>query len=210
MPNLLHRVDDLRMRVDRSVLVLVDYQERLMPAIADQAEVLRRAGFVAAVAHELGVPVVGTAQNPEKLGPNLPPVAERLDRVIDKVTFGACEGGLDDVLAELDRTVTPPSADPAGAMLRVDPDRPRDVVIAGCETHVCLLQTALGLLEVGRRVWVVADASGSRHAADRETALTRLAWAGATVVSAEMVAFEWLRSSDHQHFRAVSRLVKEL
>lgn len=192
MPNLLHRVDDLRMRADRSVLVLVDYQERLVPVIADTEEVLRRAAFLAAVARTLGVPTIGTAQSPEKLGHNVPPVGDLLDRVVTKSTFGACEGGLDEALAALDT-----------------PDDPRDVVIAGCEAHVCLLQTALGLLEIGRRVRVVADASGSRHTADREAALARLAYAGATVVTAEMVAFEWLRTADHEHFRAVSKLVKE-
>lgn len=193
MPNLLHRVDDLRMRADRSVLVLVDYQQRLMPAIAESGEVLRRAGFLAAVARTLGVPTIGTAQNPDKLGPNVPPIGDLLDRVVAKMTFGACEGGLDEALAGLD-----------------SPDDPRDVVIAGCEAHVCLLQTALGLLEIGRRIWVVADASGSRHAGDKEAALARLAYAGATVATAEMVAFEWLRTADHEHFRAVSKLVKEL
>lgn len=181
------------MRADHSVLVLVDYQQRLMPAIADADEVLRRAGFVAAVARQLGVPVIGTAQNPDKLGPNISPVGEQLDRVVAKMTFGACEGGLDEVLAELD------GAEP-----------PRDVVVAGCETHVCLLQTALGLLEGGRRVWVIADASGSRHAHDKAAALDRLAYARATIVTAEMVAFEWLRTAAHDDFRAVSKLVKEL
>lgn len=190
------------MRADHSVLVLVDYQQRLMPAIADADEVLRRAGFAAAVARQLGVPVIGTAQNPDKLGPNISPVGEQLDRVVAKMTFGACEGGLDEVLAELD-----------GAEARAEldgPGHPRDVVVAGCETHVCLLQTALGLLEGGRRVWVIADASGSRHAHDKQAALDRLAYAGATIVTAEMVAFEWLRTAAHDDFRAVSRLVKEL
>lgn len=193
MPNLLHRVDDLRMRADRSVLVLVDYQERLMPAIADSGAVLRRAGFLATVARRLGVPTIGTAQNPDKLGPNVPVIADGLDRVVAKLTFGACEGGLDEALSAFDT-----------------PDRPRDVVIGGCETHVCLLQTALGLLEIGRRVWVVADATGSRHPADREAALARLAYAGVTVVTVEMVAFEWLRTAEHGHFRAISQLIKEL
>lgn len=193
MPNLLHRLDDLRMRADRSALVLVDYQQRLMPAIADSGEVLRRAAFLGAVAQRLGVPVIGTAQTPDKLGPNIAPVGDLLDRVVAKTTFGACEGGLDEALAELD-----------------SPDAPKEVVVAGCEAHVCLLQTALGLLEIGRRVWAVADASGSRHAGDREAALARLGYAGATVVTAEMVAFEWLRTSGHGAFRAVSQLIKDL
>ncbi|MDO5498067.1 MAG: isochorismatase family protein [Propionibacteriaceae bacterium] len=192
MPNLMHRVNDLRMRAEIGALVLVDYQERLMPAIADSDEVLRRAGFLAEVAHELGVPVIGTAQNPDKLGPNLPPVGDQLDRVVTKMSFGACEDGLIELLAELDG------------------DTSREVVVAGCETHVCLLQTALGLLEAGRRVFVVADASGSRYAADKEAALARLAFAGATVVTAEMVAFEWMGTAAIDQFRTISRLVKPL
>ena len=193
MPNLLHRIDDLRMRAERSVLVLVDYQQHLMSAIAEGEAVVQRAGFLGEVAQTLGVPVLGTAQNPDKLGPNLPPVADHLDRVLAKQAFGAAEVGVGAAVAEFDEA-----------------EHYREVVIAGCEAHVCLLQTALGLVEGGRRVWVVADASGSRHLNDREAALARLAYAGATVVTAEMVAFEWLRTAEHEHFRAVSRLVKAL
>lgn len=184
----------LRMRANRSAVVLVDYQERLMPAIHDAEEVLRRAAFVADVAAELGVPILGTAQNPSRLGPNDPRIHDRCGRILEKMTFGACESGLDEALAFLDES----------------PDVLRDVVIGGCETHVCLLQTALGLLENGRRVWVVADASGSRHPHDRDAALARLRAAGASIVTAEMVAFEWLATAGHASFKAVSRLVKEL
>lgn len=185
------------MRADRSVLVLVDYQERLMPAVADAAQVLRRAGFLAQVAGLLEVPVVVTEQNPDRLGRTVPPVADLLPEaaVIDKMAFGACDGGLDDALARLGH-------DTAGHEL--------DAVVAGCEAHVCVLQTALGILDADRRVWVVADASGSRHQADRDAAYDRLRHAGATVVTAEMVAFEWLGTAAHPRFKDVSRLVKEL
>ena len=183
---------DLRMSAEHSILVLVDFQERLMPAIDEGERVLATAGFLATVDSELGVPTVGTAQNPGRLGPNLPPVAEHLDVVLDKMAFGACEGGLPDALAAVDSD---------GA--------PADVVIAGCEAHVCLLATALGLLETGRRVWVVADASGSRYPSDKAAAMERLREAGAVVVTAEMVAFEWLDTAANEHFKAVSRLVKE-
>lgn len=183
----------LRMQPDRSVVVLVDFQERLMPAIRDGQHVLKRAGFVAAVANELGVPVIATAQNPTRLGPNLPPVAEHVDEVVEKQSFGGCAGGLD-------------------AALYAHPDRP-DIVMAGCEAHVCLLQTALELLESHareRRVWIVADACGSRHPEDRQEAMARLRHDGAQIVTAEMVAFEWLGSAEHEKFRTVSALVKQL
>ena len=183
----------LRMQADRSVVVLVDFQERLMPAIHDREKVLHRAGFLGAVARAMNVPVIATAQTPGRLGQNVPPVSAHLDEVIAKQTFGGCAGGLE------------------GALYG-HPDRP-DIVIAGCEAHVCLLQTVLELLESdasGRRVWVVADACGSRHTDDRDKAMARLRSAGAEIVTAEMVAFEWLGSADNEHFKAVSKLVKEL
>lgn len=186
----------LRMRADASVLILVDYQQRLMPVIHDSGDVLHRAGFLGRVAAELGVPVIGTAQNPSRLGPNDPVVAEHCTTVVEKMTFGACEGGLDRALADLE-------AGAGGAP-------PREVVVAGAEAHVCLLQTALGLLESGRRVWAVADASGSRNPRDRDVAMSRLQHAGATVVTAEMVAFEWLRTARDDAFKKVSRLIKQL
>ena len=139
----------LRMDAHKSVLVMVDFQERLMPAIADGENVLARAGFLTQVARELQVPVIGTAQNPGRLGPNLPPVADRLDRVVEKMTFGGGAGGLDSALYAY-------------------PDRP-EVVVAGCEAHVCLLQTALELLAQRRRLQeVVLDLPGEFQRADRE------------------------------------------
>ncbi|MDO5711060.1 MAG: isochorismatase family protein [Micrococcales bacterium] len=182
----------LRMSAEHSVLLLIDFQERLMPAIDRGDDVLATASFLGQVARNLEVTTVGTAQNPGRLGPNLPPVAEYLDLVVDKMAFGACEDGLIDALAPLD-----PSHEQ------------RDVVIAGCEAHVCLLSTALGLLETGRRVWVAADACGSRHETDRDVAMDRLRQAGATIVTAEMVAFEWLNTAGNDHFKTVSKLVKE-
>lgn len=178
-------MSQLRMNAERSIVVLIDYQEKLMPAIHEGERVTSRAAFVAQVANELGVPVVATEQAPDKLGHNVAAIAGLAEVVIDKDTFGACEGGLMPLLPE-----------------------DAEVVIAGCEAHVCLIQTALGLLEAGRRVWVISDASGSRRTSDHEAAMARVAAAGATVVTSEMVAFEWLGSHQHPNFRAVSKLVK--
>lgn len=196
----------MRMRASRSVLVLVDYQERLMPAIHDAPAVLERAVFLAKVATELAVPVVATEQNPARLGPNVPPLPSYVGHTVAKMTFAGCGPNLDAALGAAPADAAPGDAARADA---ADVE-PAEVVIAGCEAHVCLLQTALGLLEAGRRVWVVADACGSRHPADREAALGRLAAAGAGLVTAEMVAFEWLATAEHPRFRAVSALVKGL
>lgn len=173
-----------RLEAARSALVLVDYQERLLPAIHRRDAVLEDALLLADVARELGVRVVGTEQNPRGLGSNAPALRERCDVTVSKMHFDACADGL---------------LDQVGAS---------DVVIAGCEAHVCLLQTALGLLEAGRQVFVVAPACGSRRPEDHALAMQRLRQAGAVLVSVEMAAFEWLRSCDHERFKGVLAMLK--
>lgn len=175
---------------DRSVLVLVDYQPRLLPAIQGGAQALAEAVRLADVARLLGIRVVGTQQNPEGLGCSDEAIGRRCDAMLTKMHFDACADGLIGLLNGPDR--------PA----------PREVVIGGCEAHVCLLQTALGLLRAGLTVRVVAQATGSRTAENRELALERLRLAGASIVGSEMVIFEWLQSCEHPDFRQVLALVK--
>ncbi|WP_428423005.1 isochorismatase family protein [Methylibium sp.] len=172
-----------------STLVLVDYQARLMPAIDRGAEVVAEAGRLAEAARLLGVRVVGTEQNPQGLGPGVERLRQVCESTLSKMHFDACIDGLPE-------------------MLRDHGSVPGDVVIAGCEAHVCLLQTALGLLRAGHRVWVVAAACGSRKPSDHEFAMQRLRQAGAVVVSTEMVVFEWLHSCRHPRFKEVLELLK--
>jgi nicotinamidase-related amidase len=174
---------------NRSVLALVDFQSRLMPAIHDAERVTDNAVFLARVARELGVPVLGTEQNPIALGTNDDRVRELCDRTLSKVHFSAVADGL---MAEL---------------ISLAP-RARQVVLAGCETHVCLLQTALEVQQSGLQAFVVAEACGSRRPEDKQQALQRLQQAGVVLVGAEMVAFEWLRSCEHPAFRQVLSLIK--
>ena len=171
-------------------LVLVDYQQRLMPAIHRGSEALAHAVRLADIAHALGLPVLGSEQNPRGLGPNEPAIRERCDSTLAKMHFDGCADGLVERLRQACR------------------GQIGDVVIAGCEAHVCLLQTTLGLLGAGLRVWVVAQACGSRTAENHELAMQRLRQAGAGIVSVEMVAFEWLRSCEHERFKAVLALLK--
>lgn len=174
---------------NRSALALVDFQSRLMPVIHDAERVLGNAVFLARVARELGVPVLGTEQNPGALGGNDPKVRELCDRTLSKVHFSAVADGM---LAEL---------------ISLAP-RAQQVVLGGCETHVCLLQTALEIQQAGFQAFVVSEACGSRRPEDKQAALERLQQAGVTLVSAEMVAFEWLRSCEHPAFRQVLSLIK--
>lgn len=174
----------------KSQLLLIDHQERLMPAIADAVAVLANTLRLAKLARELDVPVLGTEQVPHKLGPLGPELRALCGEVFAKHHFDACAGGL------------------AEPVQRIASQGRPQLVVAGCETHVCLLQTALGLLAAGHDVWIVADASGSRTVANRDVALRRLERAGAVIVSTEMVGFEWLRHAEHPQFRLLQQLVR--
>lgn len=173
----------------RSALVLVDYQGKLMPAIAGGRAAMDEAVFLAQVARALHVPVVGTEQNPRSLGLNDPSIRALCDHTLPKMHFGACADGLVERLRSLGREVT-------------------QVVVAGCETHVCLLQTALGLADAGLQVAVAPGACGSRRRDDHMLALQRLQQAGITLVNSEMVAFEWLGACNHPQFKHVLELIK--
>jgi nicotinamidase-related amidase len=172
---------------DRSVLLLVDLQERLVPALHEGDVVVQRTRRCAEAARLLDVPVRATEQHPAGLGP----------------TVGALRGLADGVLA---KTSFSAAADPGWPGLL--PPGATQLVVAGCEAHVCVLQTVLGLLDSGLEVAVVADAVGSRFPADRAAALERAARAGAEVVTSEMVLFEWLRDAAHPRFREVQKLLR--
>lgn len=196
-----------------SQLVLVDYQARLMPAIFEGQAALANAVRLAKIARLVGVPVFGTEQNPSRLGPNDAELRALCDRTLSKMHFSATEEGLGEWLR--------PPARPQGGNARSLPrhlqkaraqeqqgDERPSIVIAGCEAHVCLLQTALDLVEDEFEVWVVTDACSSRTERNRDAAFDRLAGAGAELVTTEMVAFEWLRSCEHPAFKDMLELVK--
>jgi nicotinamidase-related amidase len=202
---------------DDSQLVLVDYQSRLMPAIFENNLVLANALKLARMAKLLEVPVWGTAENPASLGPLAPElqaaIAAAGGRTLDKMSFSAVADGLLDLLR-------PPARLPGvGRNARSlpkhlqkpapEPEEGRStIVIAGCEAHVCLMQTALDLLEEEFEVWVVTDACSSRTERNRDATFDRLAGNGAELVTTEMVAFEWLRTAEHEAFKDVLGLVK--
>ena len=195
-------------------LVLVDYQTRLMPAIFESAAVLANAVRLGKLARLMAVPVFGTEQNPSKLGENAPEVRALCGQTLSKMHFSAVEEGLAEWLRPPEQTPSRPPAGNARSLpkhLQKPPAQrePRNtIVIAGCEAHVCLLQTALDLLEDEFDVCVVTDACSSRTERNRDAAFDRLAGAGAELVTTEMVAFEWLRTAEHADFKAVLELVR--
>jgi nicotinamidase-related amidase len=170
-----------------AVLLLVDLQQRLMPVIHDGETIIARAARLAEAARLLDVPVYATEQFPEGLGPTVPPLADYPQAVLSKTTFSAAG---------------------APGFSRLLPSGSREIVLAGCEAHVCVLQTALGLIASGHRVLLAADAIGSRDPADRDVAIDRARQHGAEIVTSEMVLFEWLRDSRHPKFRDVHKLLK--
>lgn len=172
----------------QSQMLLVDYQQRLLPALAGGELALANAMRLAHGARLLAIPVAGVEQNPARLGPMPDSLRSACHAVMPKMAFDACVDGLAAYLAP--RAVRP------------------HIVAAGCEAHVCLLQTALGLRAAAWDVWVVQDASASRTEANRDAAFRRLAAAGARLVTTEMVIFEWLRRADHGRFGELLRLIK--
>jgi len=174
------------LKADQSLLLVIDIQERLAPAIHDTAAVTAHNLWLVEVARRLAVPILATVQYPKGLGPLVPVLAEKLqpEEVVEKIHFSAVADGCLDDLPALAR---------------------RQVVITGTETHVCVLQTALDLLGRGKEVFVVAEAVGSRRPEDKALALERLRQAGCVIVSREMVAFEWLHRAGSDLFRSVSR-----
>jgi len=186
-PHLCSNVGRVLLTTEGAVLLLIDLQERLLPAIYDGEVVVDRAVRLAEAARLLDVPVRVTEQYPAGLGKTVPPLAGYRQAMLAKTTFSA-------------------AADPGFSALL--PAGTSDIVVAGCEAHVCVLQTVLGLLGRGHRVLLASDAIGSRDPADRLAAIDRARQHGAEIVTSEMVLFEWLRDAQHPKFREVQNLLK--
>ena len=197
--------------VQDSQLVLVDYQQRLMPAIHEAGLVLANAVRLARIAQLLQVPLWATEENPEGLGGTVEALQPLVaGRVVPKMAFD----GSSVLLPRLKPAGKPAQGGNARSLpkhlQKAAPPAPgrESIVLAGCEAHVCLLQTALGLLEEELDVWVVTDACSARSERSRDAAFDRLAGAGAELVTTEMVAFEWLREAGHPRFRDVLTIIK--
>ena len=168
-------------------VVAVDLQERLLPVVSGGDAVAARAALLLRGAAELGVAAAATEQAPDKLGSTVADVLAADSEAIAKTAFGAAA---------------------ALGLTEAASDNRHQAVLCGVETHVCVAQTALELLSAGYSVSVCEDACGSRSPRDHAVALDRLRGEGAVVTTVEAVLFEWLGSSDHPRFRAVSELVK--
>jgi nicotinamidase-related amidase len=172
---------------DRTTLLVIDFQQRLMPAIGGASDVLANAGRLIEAARKFGVPAIVTEQYPRGLGPTVPELAIDGMPKLAKMDFDATRA--------------------AGFFEMLPKGRP-DILVCGCEAHVCVLQTVLGLIEGGHKVHVVRDAIGSRRTESKETAIERMRGLGAEIVTTEMALFEWLGTAAHPRFREISVLIR--
>ncbi len=191
-----------------SQLVLIDLQTKLMPAMHGGADVLANVLRLAQAAQLLRVPVTVTEQYPEGLGGTVPELAAWAVHPLIKTAFSAVEEGLVEHLQTVGTPKASPNAKSVPKHLQKPAENNRtDIIIAGCEAHVCVLQTVMGLME-DFDVFVVTDACSSRTERNRDAAYDRLAGEGVTLVTTEMVLFEWLRTAQHPQFKVVQALVR--
>lgn len=174
-----------------SQLAIVDVQEKLCGVMepAALAEVIKNCGILLQAARLLEIPVLHTEQYPKGLGPTVQALGDWLakDAAIAKTCFSCCDEG--------------------AFVSRMHRDRPQ-IILAGMEAHICILQTALELHASGRQVFVVEDAVISRREANKQNALARLRHAGVIVTNTESVVFEWLKVAEGDAFKQISKLVR--
>ncbi|MEM7203387.1 MAG: isochorismatase family protein [Planctomycetota bacterium] len=187
--------------LQRSVVVVIDLQGKLMDMVF-RPELVRRATVRLLQLTEIfDVPVVLTEQYPQGLGATHPEVRAAYDaltvrkRHVTKTSFGCCgDVGFAHALDELRPGVAA---------------RDRQVVVAGIEAHICVMQTVLELLHQEQQVFLCWECVSGRGEEYRQWALQRMQQAGAQITNHESVAFEWARDKDHAQFKAMSRMLRE-
>ena len=177
------------LRVEHTVLLVVDVQERLLPAISNAEHMVANIVKLTKGMQTLDVPVICTEQYPKGLGSTVPAIAELLEGApIEKTSFSCCDSShFMETLEQLGRS---------------------QIIVAGIETHICVYQTVSTLLERDYEVEVAVDAVSSRTASNKEMALMKLRDRGAALTSVEMALFELCRVAEGEQFKQISRLVK--
>ena len=185
-----HRLSELCLTPERSAVLVVDLQERLVPAVPSGDHVVEMTEVLLEAADLMEVPSAGTLQYPKGLGGFVAPLDEWFPDAEEKLDFSAaaCRRDLD-VWQESGRD---------------------QILITGMETHICVLQTAMDLIAEGCHVFVVAEAVAARGGLEHESAIEQMRSMGAVITTVESVLFQWIRSASHPQFKAISRIVKEL
>lgn len=176
-------------KADRSALLVIDIQDKLAPAMNNIEGVVENTGILMRAAARLKIPHLVSEQYPQGLGATVGALAELgAGEAAGKVTFSCMADG--------------------GYVSRFNALGRDQAVVAGIEAHVCVLQTAMDLLERNVQVFVVADATASRSPDSHAMALHRIGGAGAEIVTTEMVLFEWLGRAGTPAFKDLSKLIK--
>jgi len=176
-------------RAEESTLVVIDMQERLVPAMEAPERTIRNTRKLLASAHEVGVPVIMTEQYPAGLGRTVPELTETPGAtILEKMHFSCME---DETFAET-----------INALGR------KQVILAGMEAHICVVQTCASMIEQGYEVFVVSDATASRTLESEQACIARLSVGGAGIVTTEMVVFEWLGKAGTPAFKKLLPLIK--
>lgn len=170
-------------------LLVIDLQVKLLGAIPQGEAIVRRTAQLIEGAKILGIPVLATEQYPKGLGPTHPELISKLNPPLEKLDFSCA--ALEGVLSFFEER------------------KLKKILLAGIETHVCVLQTALDLLALGFEVFGAVDAMGSRFAQDHDWGLHRMGKAGGVLTTAEAALFEWTEKAGSPEFKQISQLVKE-
>ncbi len=185
----------------RSILVLIDLQGKLMDMVHRPGLVLAACRRLLEIAELFQVPVLVSEQYPKGLGHTHPEVWADYEalttpkRRVEKTSFGCCgDPGFEAALAELHPGL-PPSE--------------RQLVVVGIEAHVCVVQTVLEALREGQQVHLCWEGVSGRGEEHRHWALERMQQAGAVITNLESVGFEWARGKEHPRFKALSRLLRQ-
>ena len=184
-------MNELLCHADSSQLVVIDIQDRLAAAIPESVrqQLIKNTSLLSKAAALLDVPITYTEQYPKGLGHTNSELKTLLpDPAIAKTSFSCC--GSDDFVS------------------RLAASQRQQIVIAGMESHVCVLQTAMQLHQQGYQVFVIEDAICSRTKLNHQNALARLRQTNMTISTTESVLFEWLRDAKHEHFKAISQLLR--
>jgi len=180
-------------QAEQSRLLIIDIQERLASVMPETIldSVLRNNKTLMTAAAQLAIPIIRTEQYPKGLGPTHPElinVSDEQTTVLEKTCFSGCGAeGIENILSNNQR---------------------EQWIILGMETHICVLQTCMALLEQNKTVFIIEDGVCSRTKSNYKNAILRMREAGAIIANTESVLFEWLRDASHPDFKELSRLIR--
>ena len=182
-------MDKFILTQEESVLMVIDIQERLVPAMSHAQKVIRNTNTLISVAIKLGIPIIVTEQYPKGLGKTVPEVNYNINGVpvYEKITFSGCTDEVITTLRQLGK---------------------RKIIITGMETHVCVFQTVRDLLAHGYQVFVVGNAVCSRTKENYLNGLSQMSAMGAVVTNTETVFFDLMKMAGTHSFRELSKLIK--